>query len=109
MTTDGYPDTPEDCNQTVAVDLFSVVVLPNKPPSCQVSQTTLDIAIQYIKSANTNQKTYFGCEKCEVRKVKFEESESKSDKETPNKDRTVFNSIQHTMQNSEQTQFNKLE
>ena len=22
MTTDGYPDTPEDCNQTVAVDAF---------------------------------------------------------------------------------------
>lgn len=54
-------------------------------------------------------KLILGVKKCEVRKVKFEESESKSDKETPNKDRTVFNSIQHTMQNSEQTQFNKLE
>ena len=62
-----------------------------------------------LKVPTQIKKLILGVKKCEVRKVKFEESESKSDKETPNKDRTVFNSIQHTMQNSEQTQFNKLE
>ena len=73
--------------------------------------TTLDIAIQYIKSAITNQKLILGLKKCELKKVKFEDSEGEkeSDKETPNKVRAVFNSKQNTMQNSEQTKFTKLE
>lgn len=113
MTTDGYPDTPEDCKQTVAVDAFlrgclnkqAALIAMDKNP------TTLDIAIQYIKSAITNQKLILGVKKCEVRKVKFEdsESESESDEETPKKVRAVVSSKQNTIQNSEQTKFSKLE
>ena len=111
MTTDGYPDTPEDCKQTVAVDAFlrgclnkqAALIAMDKNP------TTLDIAIQYIKSAITNQKLILGVKKCEVRKVKFEDSESESDEETPKKVRAVVSSKQNTIQNSEQTKFSKLE
>ena len=113
MTTDGYLDTPEDCKQTVAVDAF-LLGCSNKQAALiamDKNLTTLDIAIQYIKSAITNQKLILGLKKCEVKKVKFEDSEgeSESDKETPNKVRAVFSSKQNTMQNSEQTKFTKLE
>ena len=63
------------------------------------NSTTLDIAIQYIKSVITNQKLILGVIKCETRKVNFEvsESDSECEEETTNKVGTVSNSKQHAI------------
>ena len=116
MTADGYPDTPENCKQTVAIDVFlrgctnkqAALIAMDKNPA------TLDIAIQYIKSAITNQKLILGARKCEARRVKFESSESENETsdETSSEVRAIYNS--NTMkrsseQRSEQTNVSKLE
>jgi hypothetical protein len=113
MTTDGYPDTPEDCRQTVAIDAFlrgctnkqaALIAMDKNPP-------TLDIATQYIKSAITNQNLILGTKKSEVRRVKFEssESESEEDEEKVNKVRAIYNSKQTSTQQTEQTNVSRLE
>nr|XP_011442825.2 uncharacterized protein LOC105339112 [Crassostrea gigas] len=80
MTTDGYPDTPEDCRQTVGIDAFlrgcynkqAALIAMDKNP------LTLDMATQYMKTAVTNQKLILDVRKSETRRVKFESSESES-------------------------------
>ncbi|KAK3086893.1 hypothetical protein FSP39_025070 [Pinctada imbricata] len=65
MTTDGYPDTPDDCRQTVSIDAFllgclnkqaALTAMDKNPPS-------LDTAVQNMKSALTNQRFILGVKK----------------------------------------------
>lgn len=72
MTTDGYPDTPEDCPQTVVIDALL------QQTSCSKFKEpnyTLYIATQCMKTAVT--KTNIWSKKSGTRIVKFEKSESK--------------------------------
>lgn len=113
MTTDGYPDTPEDCRQTVAIDAFlrgcynkqAALIAMDKNP------LTLDMATQYMKTAVTNQKLILGVRKSETRRVKFEssESESEDDDENISKVRAVYNTKQASNQFTDQTRLSKLE
>lgn len=113
MTTDGYPDTPEDCRQTVAIDAFlrgcynkqAALIAMDKNP------LTLDMATQYMKTAVTNQKLILGVRKSETRRVKFEssESESEDDDENISKVRDVYDTKQSSNQFTDQTRLSKLE
>ena len=102
MATDGYPNTPDHCIQTVAVDAFLKGCL-NKPAALialDKNPENLDDATQHLKSAITNQRLILG-KKNEIKRVTFETSESESEDEKPHvramysnfKDKTKENRI----------------
>ena len=55
MTTEGYPDQPEDCKQTVAVNAFLRVCTYKRAALIAMDKnpTTLGIAIPYIENVIT--------------------------------------------------------
>lgn len=75
MATDGYPDTPEPFVEIVAIDSFlkgchdkkAALTAMDKNPS------TIDEALQFVKSAITNQRVIFGLKKIDTKRVTFDE------------------------------------
>ena len=110
MTTDGYPDTPDNCRQTVAIDAF-LRGCQNKQAALTAmdkNPLTLDDAIQHMKSAITNQRLILGAKKTEVKRVKFETCDEESEEEGEiSTVRAIYS--QNKTQNTEQTNYSKLE
>ena len=74
MTVDGYPNAPDECIQTVAIDAFlkgcsnkqaALLALDKNP-------LTLDQATQHMKSAVTNQRLILGTKQLDIKRVTFE-------------------------------------
>ena len=85
LTTDGYPGTPDSFIQIVATDAFlkgwsdrkAALTAMDKDPTDQ------DTALQYVKSAVTNQRVILGIKKPDigVKGVVFQESDTEGETE----------------------------
>lgn len=77
LATDGYPGTPDAFIQIVATDAFlkgcsdkqAALTTMDKDPD------TLDKALQYVKSAVTNQRVILGAKKADVKRVTFQDTD----------------------------------
>jgi hypothetical protein len=91
MSTDGYPDTPEEFVEIIAIDAFlkrcthkkAVLTAMDKNP------TTLDQALQFVKSAIANQKVILGTKRMVLRRVMFEDEVHEVNSENDPKIRVV--------------------
>ena len=83
MATDGYPETPDPFIQIVATDAFLKGCLDKKAALTAMDKDpdTLDKALQYVKSAVTNQRVILGARKQEfgVKRVTFQDSTQDDD------------------------------
>lgn len=75
MAIDGYPETPEEFVEIVAVDAFLQGCSEKKAALTAMDKnpTTLHYALQYVKSAATNQRIILGSKKVDLKRVTFDE------------------------------------
>jgi hypothetical protein len=81
LASDGYPGTPENFIQIVASHTFlkgcsdkkTALVTMNKDP------VDLDLTLQYVRSAITNQRIVFGLKNTEVKRVTLKEASKQSE------------------------------
>lgn len=86
MAADGYgSEAPEDFLETACVDAFLRGCIDKKAVlfAMERNPTTLDLALQCVKSSTHNQRILFGQKTESVKRVKFE-SDNESDVETSN-------------------------
>ena len=90
MATDGYYNAPEPVVETIAVDAFLKGCTDKKAVlfAMEKNPTTMDIAVQCVKSTIHNQRVVLG-RKPEVKRVTFEEEEDDSDTDMPYEVRAV--------------------
>lgn len=87
LAVDGYPDTPGPFVQTLVTDAFLKGCVDKRAALSAMDKDpdNLDDALQFVKSAMTNQKVILGSKKMEVKRVSF----SDTDKETEPSIRTI--------------------
>lgn len=75
MAADGYINTPEHVIETISVDAFLKGCLDKKAAlfAMEKNPSTIDQALQYVKSSIHNQKILLGYKKPEVKRVQFSE------------------------------------
>lgn len=93
MAVDGYPDTPDDFVEVVAIDAFlqgcnaksAALIAMNKNP------TTLQEAKQFVKSAITNQRIILGAKKIpvEAKRVSFQTFDDETEEVETERETTV--------------------
>jgi hypothetical protein len=75
MSTDGYPDTPEEFVEIIAIDAFLKGCTDKKAALTAMDKNpaTLDQALQFVKSAIANQKVILGPKRMDLKRVMFED------------------------------------
>ena len=75
MSTDGYPDTPEEFVEIIAIDAFLKGCTDKKAALTAMDKNpaTLDQALQFVKSANANQRVILGPKRMDLKRVMFED------------------------------------
>jgi len=92
MAIDGHPDTPETFVEIVIIDAFLKGCTDKKAALTAMDKNpnTIDEAMQYVKSAVTNQRVILGTKKIDIKRVTFNEEEcEESQKETEPQIRTM--------------------
>ena len=75
MSTDGYPDTPEEFVEIIAIDAFLKGCTDKKAALTAMDKNpaTLDQALQFVKSAIANQRVILGPKRMDLKRVMFED------------------------------------
>jgi hypothetical protein len=75
MSTDGYPDTPEEFVEIIAIDAFLKGCTDKKAALTPMDKNpgTLDQALQFVKSVIANQRVILGPKRMDVKRVMFED------------------------------------
>lgn len=81
LASDGYPGTPENFIQIVASDAFLKGCLDKKAALVAMDKDPVDLdrALQYVRSAITNQRIILGLKKTEVKRVTLQEASEQSE------------------------------
>jgi len=71
MSTDGYPDTPEEFVEIIAIDAFLKGCTDKKAALTAMDKNpaTLDQALQFVKSAIANQRVILGQKRMDLKRV----------------------------------------
>jgi hypothetical protein len=75
MSTDGYPDTPAEFVEIIAIDAFLKGCTDKKAALTAMDKNpaTLDQALQFVKSAIANQRVILGPKRMDLKRVMFED------------------------------------
>jgi hypothetical protein len=97
LATGGYPGTQDSFIQIVATDTFLKGCSDKKPALTPMDKdpTDLDTALQYAKSAVTNQRVIIGIKKSDigVKRVTFQESDMEGETELDEESLTSIRSV----------------